>query len=101
MFKSIVLLLVQFPSIFSCIDVSKVPFYAELDYLTVKSVKTNSKEKDLQMTKKGRKKKSKVGGVDSYTDIISDTRIETIFKDTKAVTGISPDFKWGELYQMI
>ena len=53
------------------------------------------------MTKKGTKKKSKAGGEDSDVEIILGTRTKTIFEDTKAITGIAPEFKKGELYQMI
>ena len=55
----------------------------------------------MQKPKKGSKKKSKVGEADSDMEVILDTRIDTMFEDTKAVTGIAPEFKWGELYQMI
>ena len=34
-------------------------------------------------------------------EVILDTGIETMFEDTKSVTGIPPNFKWGEFYQMI
>ena len=53
------------------------------------------------MTKKCTKKKLKESGVDSDVEIIYGTRIETRFEDTKAIMGISPEFKSGELYQMI
>ena len=53
------------------------------------------------MTKKGSKKKEKESGADSNVEIISSTMTETKFKDTKAIIGFSPEFKWGELYQMI
>ena len=35
------------------------------------------------MPKKGTRKKSKVSGADSDGEVISDTRIETMFEDTK------------------
>ena len=53
------------------------------------------------MPKKGANKNSKVSGADSDVENILGTKIETIFEDTKSITGISPKFKWGELYQMI
>ena len=28
-------------------------------------------------------------------------RMEIIYEDTKAVTGVEPEFKWGQIYQMI
>ena len=51
--------------------------------------------------KKGAKKKSHVSEEDSDVEVILETMIETMIEDTKAVTGIAPEFKWGELYQMI
>ena len=53
------------------------------------------------MTKKGTKKNSKESGSYFDVEIILGTRTKTIFEDTKAITGIAPEFKWGELYQMI
>ena len=61
----------------------------------------SSVQQDLQISKKGSKKKSKVSEEDSDVEVILDTRIETMFEDTKEVTRISPEFKSGELYQMI
>ena len=51
------------------------------------------------MPKKGGKMKVKASEVDSYVEIISMTEIK--FEDTKAITVSSPEFKWGEIYQMI
>ena len=53
------------------------------------------------MNKKGTKKKSKASREDLDVEIFLGTRTETIFEDTKAITRIYPEFKWGELYQMI
>ena len=53
------------------------------------------------MPKKGARKKSKVSEANSDVEVILDTRIETMFKDTKAIIGIAPELKWGELYPMI
>ena len=53
------------------------------------------------MPKKGTKKNSKVSRVDSDVEFILDTKKETMFGDAKAVRGISPEFKWWELYLMI
>ena len=53
------------------------------------------------MPKKGSRKKSKVSKEDLDMEVILDTKIETMFTDTKEVTGIAHEFKWGELYQMI
>ena len=53
------------------------------------------------MTKKGSKKKSKESGADWDVEIIFVTMTKAKFKDKKEITGIAPEFKWGELYQMI
>ena len=29
------------------------------------------------------------------------TKVEYIYEDTKASTGVEPDYKWGEIYRMI
>ena len=29
------------------------------------------------------------------------TKVEFIYEDTKASTGVEPDYKWGEIYRMI
>ena len=29
------------------------------------------------------------------------TKVEYIYEDTRATTGVEPDYKWGEIYQMI
>ena len=29
------------------------------------------------------------------------TKVEYIYEDTKASTGVKPDYKWGEIYRMI
>ena len=29
------------------------------------------------------------------------TRVEFIYEDTKAITGVEPEYKWGEVYRMI
>ena len=51
------------------------------------------------MPKKGGKKKAKDIEVDSDVEIIS--RMEIKFKDTKAIIGVDPDFKLGDIYQMV
>ena len=45
------------------------------------------------------KKKVQAANEDLKIEII--TRVEVIYEDTKAVTGIEPEYKWGEIYQMI
>ena len=51
------------------------------------------------MPKRGSKKNTRVSKPDSDVEIISRMKIK--FEDTKAITGVSPEFKWGELYQII
>ena len=29
------------------------------------------------------------------------TKVEFIYEDTKATTGVEPDYKWGEIFRMI
>ena len=29
------------------------------------------------------------------------TKVEYIYEDTRATTGVEPDYKWGEIYRMI
>ena len=50
------------------------------------------------MPKKGKKK---VQAADEEPEIEIITRVEVIYEDTKAVTCIEPEYKWGEIYQMI
>ena len=57
--------------------------------------------RDLQMPKKGSRKKSRVSDADLDMEVILDTRKETMFEVTKSVTGIAPEFKWVELYRII
>ena len=67
----------------------------------MKSVKQTLRQRISIMTKKGSKKNSKESGEESDLEIISGTRIETIFEDTKEIMGIALEFKWRELYHMI
>ena len=53
------------------------------------------------MPKKTSKKKYKAREAYSDAEIILGSMIETMFEDTKEIKGISPEFKWGESYQMI
>ena len=50
------------------------------------------------MPKKYSKKKPRESEPDSYVEIISRMKIK--FEDTKAIIGVAPKFKWGELYVM-
>ena len=48
-----------------------------------------------------RKQKKKVQAADEEPEIEIITRVEVIYEDTKVVMGIEPEYKWGEIYQMI
>ena len=48
---------------------------------------------------KRQKKKALVVEGDPEFEII--TKVEYIYTDTKATTGVEPDYKWGEIYRMI
>ena len=50
------------------------------------------------MPKKGKKK---VQATDEEPEIDVINRVEVIYEDTKAVTCIEPEYKWGEIYRMI
>ena len=57
------------------------------------------KQQTFTIPKKSGKKKAKASEVDSDVEIIS--RIEITFEDTKAITRVDQEFKWGKIYQMI
>ena len=48
---------------------------------------------------KRQKKKAPVAEGEPDVEII--TKVEYIFEDTKATTGVDLDYKWGEVYRMI
>ena len=48
---------------------------------------------------KRQKKKAPIVEGEPEVEII--TRVEYIYEDTKATTGVEPDYKWGEIYRMI
>ena len=48
---------------------------------------------------KRQKKKAPVAEGEPDVEII--TKVEYIYKDTRATTRVEPDYKWGEIYQMI
>ena len=55
------------------------------------------------MPKKGRKK-LKITESDSDTDIVEvplAIKVEILYEDTKAVTGVELDLKWGQIYPMM
>ena len=45
------------------------------------------------------KKKAPVAEGEPDVEII--TKVEYIYEDTRATTGVEPDYKWGEIYRMI
>ena len=45
------------------------------------------------------KKKARATEEESENEII--TQVEVIYEDTKAITGINLEYKWGEIYRMI
>ena len=48
---------------------------------------------------KRQKKKDKVAKEELEVEII--TKVEFIYEDTKATTGVQLDYKWGEIFRMI
>ena len=48
---------------------------------------------------KNHKKKAPVAEGEPDVEII--TKVEYIYEDTRATTGVEPDYKWGEIYRMI
>ena len=48
---------------------------------------------------KRQKKKAPVAEGEPDVEII--TKVEYIYEDTRAATGVEPDYKWGEIYRMI
>ena len=51
------------------------------------------------MPNKGGKKKAKVHEEDSYVEVFP--IMEIVYEDTKTVTGVEPEFKWGQIYHII
>ena len=48
---------------------------------------------------KRQKKKAHVAEGEPDVEIV--TKVEYIYEDTRATTRVEPDYKWGEIYQMI
>ena len=48
---------------------------------------------------KRQKNKALVAEEEPEVEVI--TRLEIIYEDTKATTGVEPDYKWGEIFRMI
>ena len=47
------------------------------------------------------KQKKKVQITDEEPEVEIITQVEVIYEDTKAITGVDPEYKWGGIYQMI
>ena len=45
------------------------------------------------------KKKAQAAEEEPEVEII--TRVKVIYEDTKSITGVEPEYKWGEVYRMI
>ena len=45
------------------------------------------------------KKKAQAAEEEPKVEIV--TKVEIIYEDTKAITGVELEYKWGEVYRMI
>ena len=45
------------------------------------------------------KKKAQAAEEEPEVEVI--TKVEVIYEDTKAITGVELEYKWGEVYRMI
>ena len=50
---------------------------------------------------KNEKKKAKIVDSNSDAEIPPTPRVEIIYEDTKLVTRVEPEFKWGQIYHML
>ena len=48
-----------------------------------------------------KRKKKKVPVAEGEPDVEVITKVEYIYEDTRATTGVEPYYKWGEIYRMI
>ena len=48
-----------------------------------------------------RKQKKKAQGTKEEPEVEIVTKFEVIYEDTKAITKVEPEYKWGEVYRMI
>ena len=48
-----------------------------------------------------RKQKQKTQADEEELEVEVVTRVEVIYEDTKAITGVDLEYKWGEVYRMI
>ena len=48
-----------------------------------------------------KRQKKKAFVAEGELDVGIITKVEYIYEDTRATTGVEPDYKWGEIHQMI
>ena len=48
-----------------------------------------------------RKQKKKAQAAEEEPEVEIITRIEVIYEDNKAITGVDLEYKWGDVYRMI
>ena len=53
------------------------------------------------MMKRGKKKDKIVDDSDEEVSEAPTPRIEIVYEDTKAITGVEPEFKWGQNYHWL
>ena len=46
------------------------------------------------------KQKKKAQEAEEEPEVEVITKVEVIYEDTKAITGVEPEYKWGEVYRM-
>ena len=50
---------------------------------------------------KSKRQKKKAHVIEGEPDVEIITKVEYIYEDTRATTGVELDYKWGDMYQMI
>ena len=48
-----------------------------------------------------KRQKKKAPAVEEEPEVEVITRVEHIYKDTKCVVGVEPEYQWGEIYKLI
>ena len=48
---------------------------------------------------KRQKKKAPIVEEEPEVEVV--TKVEYIYKDTRCITGVKPEYKWGEIYRLI
>ena len=48
-----------------------------------------------------KRKKKKALVVEEYPDVEVITKTEYIYEDTKCITGVEPEYQWGDIYRLI